>query len=58
VEGPEFVTRWLRMGVIGLILMMLVLGGYWLLDGLARSRKAQECLESGRRNCGEITRVP
>jgi hypothetical protein len=46
------------MGVIGLILMMLVLGGYWLLDGLARSRKAQECLESGRRNCGEITRVP
>jgi hypothetical protein len=34
--------------------MLVVGGGLWLVNSMADSRKAQLCLESGRRNCNPI----
>ncbi len=33
---------------------ILVGGGVWLVNALIDARKAEECLESGRRNCAPI----
>ncbi len=33
---------------------ILVGGGIWLVNALIDARKAEECLESGRRNCAPI----
>ncbi len=35
--------------------VVLVGGGLWLVNALIDARKAEECLESGRRNCNPIT---
>ena len=34
---------------------ILVGGGIWLVNALIDARNAEECLESGRRNCNQIT---
>ncbi|MDI1345902.1 MAG: hypothetical protein PSV22_17630 [Pseudolabrys sp.] len=34
--------------------VLVVGGGLWLVNSMADSRKAQMCLESGRRNCNPI----
>ena len=34
---------------------ILVGGGIWLVNALIDARRAEECLESGRRNCDQIT---
>ena len=34
--------------------VILIGGGIWLVNALIDARKAQECLESGRRNCAPI----
>jgi hypothetical protein len=40
--------------IVGFIL--LVIGaGLWLADALQEARRADECMSSGRRNCGPIT---
>lgn len=31
--------------------IVLVAGGVWLVNALVDTRKAEECFESGRRNC-------
>ncbi len=38
--------------------ILIVAGGIWLFDAIADSRKAQLCLESGRRNCNPIAVSP
>jgi flagellar basal body-associated protein FliL len=35
--------------------VILIGGGLWLVNALIDARKAEECLESGRRNCNPIT---
>jgi len=37
------------------IAAILVGGGIWLVNALIDARRAEECLESGRRNCDAIT---
>jgi hypothetical protein len=34
--------------------VVLIGGGIWLVNALLDARQAQECLESGRRNCTPI----
>ena len=34
--------------------IILIGGGVWLVNALIDARKAEECLESGRRNCNPI----
>ena len=34
--------------------VVLIGGGIWLVNALLDARQAQECLESGRRNCMQI----
>jgi hypothetical protein len=34
--------------------VVLIGGGIWLVNALLDARQAQECLESGRRNCRQI----
>jgi hypothetical protein len=36
------------------VLVLLVAGGYWLADTMARMRKDQDCVLSGRRNCSPV----
>jgi hypothetical protein len=35
--------------------VILIGGGIWLVNALIDARRAEECLESGRRNCDQIT---
>lgn len=35
--------------------ILLVGAGYWLADTMARMRKDQDCVLSGRRNCNPVT---
>jgi hypothetical protein len=35
--------------------VILIGGGIWLVNALIDSRQAEECMESGRRNCNPIT---
>ena len=50
-EGPE--SR--RPAVIGLVLVLvLVVAGYFLVTALRRNAEMEDCLISGRRNCAPI----
>ena len=35
--------------------VILIGGGIWLVNALLDARQAEECMESGRRNCNPIT---
>lgn len=37
-----------------LVVVLLVGGGYWVADTMARMRKDQDCVLSGRRNCAQV----
>lgn len=37
--------------IVAALLALLIGGGIWLANSLAEARRAQECFESGRRNC-------
>ena len=37
--------------IVALFLLALIAGGVWLANSIADSKRAQECIESGRRNC-------
>jgi hypothetical protein len=44
-----------RTNIIMLVIAaVLVGGGIWLVNALIDARKAEECIESGRRNCNPI----
>lgn len=38
--------------------VLVIGGGTWLMNAMADARKAQLCLESGRRNCNQIAVPP
>lgn len=40
--------------IAGAFLLALLVAGVWLVNAISASQKAQECLESRRRNCGLI----
>jgi len=40
--------------IILVVVALLVVGGIWLVNALIDARKAEECMESGRRNCNPI----
>jgi hypothetical protein len=42
--------------IILAVVALLILGGLWVVNALIDARKAEECLESGRRNCDSLTR--
>jgi len=41
--------------ILLVVATVLVGGGIWLVNALIDARNAEECLESGRRNCNQIT---
>lgn len=43
--------------IVGAFLLALLVAGVWIFNAIDASRKAQECLESRRRNC-TIIEVP
>jgi len=54
-EDPEWRTT---LNLLATILLLVLLGiGYFLMDAMANSRRALECVEAGRRNCGTFTQV-
>jgi len=40
------------------VVMVVVVVGVWLVNAIIGMRKAQECVESGRRNCAPIVVAP
>ena len=34
-----------------IVVLLLILGGYWLVESLAANRKIQDCLLAGRHDC-------
>lgn len=42
--------------IILAVVGLLIVGGLWVVNALIDARKAEECLESGRRNCDALTR--
>jgi len=40
--------------IVGAFLAALLIAGVWLFNAISASQKAQECLESRRRNCAII----
>ncbi len=54
-DGPSHPrARLLNNMIVGAFLIALIAGGVWLVRELQAAKKAQECLESGRRNCRQI----
>ena len=54
-ETPEQVRRRMIQNVsAGLLVVLLVAGGAWLVVRLRDSLNLEACFESGRRNCGRI----
>jgi hypothetical protein len=44
-----------RTNIIMLVIAAVLIGcGIWLVNALIDARKAEECMESGRRNCNPI----
>ena len=42
--------------IILAVVALLIVGGLWVVNALIDARKAEECMESGRRNCDTLTR--
>jgi hypothetical protein len=56
-DGPEPDSR--RAAVIGLaVVLMLVVAAYFLVGALQRNSELEDCLISGRRNCGPVIETP
>jgi len=41
-----------------LAVVVLIALGYWAFNWLDQQRKLQNCLDSGRRNCGQTIDIP
>ena len=54
-DGEESESERRRTNIILLVGAILIVGGgIWLVNALVDARKAEECFESGRRNCAPI----
>jgi hypothetical protein len=55
-ESPEdYRHRMLVNGAGLLVALLLVAAGFWIFDTMAKMRKDQDCVLSGRRNCADIS---
>jgi hypothetical protein len=41
--------------VAAIVILLLMIGGYWLFTTLGAQQKLELCLEAGRRDCSSIT---
>jgi hypothetical protein len=54
-DGPDDYRHRMIMNVLaGVVLVFLVLAGWWIADSMAQLRKNQDCVLSGKRNCAPI----
>lgn len=52
---PNSAPSFLRMLLVLLLIGGLLVSGVYLLNALSDARKAQECLERGRRDCSTLS---
>ncbi len=52
-EDPEWRTTVNLLAII--VLLVLLIAGYYLIGAMSRSRRALDCLQAGRRDCGDLT---
>jgi hypothetical protein len=50
-EDAEGEGRWVNLVIFGIVVSVIVAGS-WLVDALLAARKIDDCISSGRRNCG------
>lgn len=50
-ESERRATNLFLLGAAALV----VVGGIWLVNAMIDSRKSEECMESGRRNCNPLS---
>ena len=54
-EGPDDYRHRMIVNVVALLFVIGLIGaGYWLADTMARMRKDQDCVLSGRRGCTPV----
>jgi hypothetical protein len=53
-DKDDYARRMIINAIAFTFIIMLTVAGVWLAEAIALLRKNQDCLISGRRNCGEI----
>lgn len=54
-DGDDYRQR-MRVNLVAFaVIVVLIGGGIWIADVMAKIRKNEECMMSGRRNCNPIT---
>jgi hypothetical protein len=54
-EPDDFSHRMKMNALVGVVLLVLIGGGLWIVDVMTQMRKNQDCALSGRRNCTPIS---
>ena len=54
-EPDDFSHRMKMNALAGLVLIVLIGGGLWVVDMMTQMKKNQDCALSGRRNCAQIS---
>ena len=54
-EPDDFSHRMKMNALAGIVLVVLIGGGLWIVDVMTQMRKNQDCVLSGRRNCAQIS---
>ena len=54
-EPDDFSHRMKMNALAGVVLLVLIGGGLWIVDVMTQMRKNQDCALSGRRNCTPIS---
>jgi hypothetical protein len=58
-DDPDDYTHRMKMNALAVLaLAVLIGGGMWIVDTMAQMRKNQDCVLSGRRNCGQAVAAP
>jgi hypothetical protein len=58
-DDPDDYAHRMKMNAIAVLaLAVLIGGGMWIVDTMVQMRKNQDCVLSGRRNCGQAVAAP
>lgn len=57
-EADDYAHRMKMNALAVLALALLIGGGMWIVDTMAQQRKNQECVMTGRRDCGKVYNAP